>query len=134
LALVSGLSFGISSWFVAMTRPTGPTDLIFQNPIVSILPRVLFAFVALGLFVWLSKLIKKEYLACVISTLVATAFHTISVVWLMYSFGKPLFTGGFIKLIMSIVVVNGWIELILAGAIVPIVVMALMKAIKVDKL
>jgi uncharacterized membrane protein len=41
-AVITGVTFGISSMFVAMTRGVTPVDLLFINPVVSVLPRLLF--------------------------------------------------------------------------------------------
>jgi len=45
-SLVLGFLFGLGSFIVALTRPATPFDMAFQNPLISILPRVLFAGVA----------------------------------------------------------------------------------------
>lgn len=47
--VILGLVFGLSSLFVAYTRPATPFDITFQNPVVSVLPRVIFPLVYLGL-------------------------------------------------------------------------------------
>lgn len=44
--LVYGLAFGIGSWILALTRAVTPTDILFQNPLTSILPRVIFGIAA----------------------------------------------------------------------------------------
>ncbi|MDR3215042.1 MAG: ECF transporter S component [Bacilli bacterium] len=131
LAFVSGCAFGLSSWFVAMTRPSLPTDFIFQNPLVSVLPRIIFALIGLYLFILFSKLFKnKELLAAGLSAIVATLCHTIMVVGMMYLFGQSLFPNGFINIIVGIITVNGWIEIVLAGIIVPPVVMSMHRVFK----
>lgn len=45
-ALIFGLLFGLGSLFAALTRGSTPVDLAFVNPLISVLPRVLFALVA----------------------------------------------------------------------------------------
>ncbi|MEG0284229.1 MAG: ECF transporter S component [Erysipelotrichales bacterium] len=131
LALSSGLAFGLSSWVIALSRPSAPTDYVFQNPIVSVIPRVLFALLAFYLYMALSKKLKNETLSLGISIVVSTLFHTISVLSLMYIFGKNTFEGGLIKLIVATMAANGIIEIVLAVAIVIPVVIALRKAIKI---
>jgi len=125
LALIAGLTFGISSWFVAMTRPAGPADVIFQNPLVSVLPRVLFAFIAYLLYKELSKGMKNDTIACIISVIIACIFHTVSVLFMMYMFGQELFPGGFIALLIAVATANGIIEVVIAAIIVPAIVKAL---------
>lgn len=46
---ILGLVFGLSSLFVAYTRPATPFDITFQNPLVSVMPRVIFPLVYLFL-------------------------------------------------------------------------------------
>lgn len=131
LALISGATFGVASWFVAMTRPTVPTDFIFQNPMVSIVPRILFALIACVIYVQLAKRMKNDTLAALIATVIGCAFHTVSVLGMMYLFGdKALFPGGFFNLLMGVIMANGWIELIIAALIVPPVVFGLRKVAK----
>ncbi len=45
---VVGLVFGITSLIKAATAPTGPVDVLFTNPLVSVLPRLL-----IGIMAWL---------------------------------------------------------------------------------
>ncbi len=45
--LILGLVFGLSSLAVAIFRPATPFDLTFRNPLVSVLPRVLFPMIYL---------------------------------------------------------------------------------------
>jgi len=127
LALVAGATFGVSSWFVAMTRPAGPLDVIFQNPLVSVVPRILFALLAYLIYKELSKAMKNDYLACLIATIIACIFHTVAVLFMMYSFGQELFPNGFIDLLLLVAGSNGVIEVIIAAIIVPPVARALNK-------
>lgn len=134
LALVSGCAFGFSSWFVAMTRPSGPVDVLFQNPLVSIVPRILFALIAFGTFVFFANVIKKEWLASLIATIISTIFHSVAVLSMMYVFGQSLFPTGYIALILTVAGTNGIIEKGLAFVIVPTVVVAVRRALKRDQL
>lgn len=132
LALIAGTTFGISSWLVAMFRPATPTDLIFQNPLVSILPRILFALLAYWLYKQLAGKMKSNYLAILISVIISTLFHTVSVVSLMYLFGQHIFTGSVMTLLIGVISVNGWIEIVLAGIVVPPIVKVLEKTIRIS--
>ncbi len=53
-----GLVFGLTSMYVAYTRPSGIFDVYFQNPLVSVLPRVVFA--ALGYEIYNFIVVKKR--------------------------------------------------------------------------
>ncbi len=86
-ALVLGLKssvlvsfvFGVSTLFVAMTRGASPFDLLFLNPLVSVLPRVLFGFIA-G---WLAQYFRKKKtnftLGATITAVLSTLAHSIMV-------------------------------------------------------
>ncbi len=132
LALIAGATFGISSWLVAMTRPTVPTDFIFQNPIVSVLPRILFALAAYWLYKQLSKKITKDYFAVLLSTIMATIFHTISVVSLMYAFGQEMFPGNVITVLVGLTGINSLVEIAAAALIVPPIVKVLQKTFRIS--
>ncbi|MDH6603799.1 putative membrane protein [Bacilli bacterium PM5-9] len=132
LALISGTTFGISSWLVAMFRPLTPVDMLFQNPLVSIVPRILFALLAYWLYKFLSEKLKNDYTAKLLSVIISTIFHTTLVIAMMYIFGQNIFTGGFIALLIGVVTVNGWIEIALAAVVCPIIISALQRTIKMS--
>jgi uncharacterized membrane protein len=48
--LVLGLLFGLGTLFAALTRGSTPIDLAFINPLISVLPRILFALIAFYIF------------------------------------------------------------------------------------
>lgn len=48
--LILGFVFGLGSFLAALTRGSTPIDLAFVNPLISILPRMLFAVAAFYLF------------------------------------------------------------------------------------
>lgn len=58
-SLVLGLLHGLGSLFAAYTRGATPVDLAFINPLISVLPRILFAYVAYELFRVLKKMQHK---------------------------------------------------------------------------
>lgn len=130
LALIAGTTFGVSSWLVAMFRPMGPIDLVFRNPLVSILPRILFALLAYYLYKYLSEKMKKEYPAQIISIVIATAFHTILVVTMLYFFGRNIFEDTLVNILIGVITLNGWIEIVLAAIVVPPIIKVLKKTIK----
>lgn len=47
---VLGLLFGLGTLFAALTRGSTPIDLAFINPLISVVPRVLFALIAFYIF------------------------------------------------------------------------------------
>lgn len=130
IAITAGLAFGISSFLVAITRAATPAEFLFQNPIVSVLPRLGFALVAYYLFQFLRKTKLNDITSLAITSAVATLAHTLAVLTLMFIFGSDLFADGLVKLLMGVLAANGIIEIILATIIVPPIVVTLRKAIK----
>src|SRR5690606_10780914 len=55
------LSFGLSSLIASYMYATNPVDLAFRNPLISVVPRVLFGFAAWGIFVGLQLLSKLRH-------------------------------------------------------------------------
>jgi len=65
-ALVLGLFFGLGSLIRAATAPAGLFDPMFVNPLVSVLPRLLFVVAAvyiIDLFKWIEKAYKHSEIA-----------------------------------------------------------------------
>lgn len=120
VALSLGLVFGLSSLFVALTRPEFPTDYVFQNPLVSVLPRILFGLALYEIYRLFTKWIKVKYLNITISMVVATFAHTLLVLVPFYLFGRSALaevgvTGNMFTLILGVVATNGFMEMLLAG-------------------
>lgn len=137
----AGIIFGISSFVVAWIRPVGVLDPVFRNPLVSILPRIVFAFATVYIFSFVKRFIKEsEILQVSITAVLTTLLHTILVVPLLAAFGtKELarlygievadfaVVTDFIK---AVFIFNGIAEMVLAGLIVPPIVRALQAANK----
>lgn len=85
---VLGTFFGIMSLILAFLRPSGPIDIIFRNPLVSVLPRVIFGIVIYEIYNLLNKIIKNRVINISITMFVSTFIHTILVVLMLYIFGK----------------------------------------------
>lgn len=113
-----GLIFGISSLLVVLTRPVLPSDFVFQNPLVSVLPRVLFGYVAYVFYNFANKHIKNNFVATVISFVFSTLAHTAFVLTAFYIFGvdNAALTGIF-GFIWAVLLTNGFFEALLAGAV-----------------
>ena len=72
-----GLTFGLFSLLQAVLAPTGPVDIWFQNPIISVLPRLF-----IGIVAWLSyKALKKvnEPLALGVAGVLGSLTNTVLV-------------------------------------------------------
>ncbi|QMS85541.1 ECF transporter S component [Candidatus Xianfuyuplasma coldseepsis] len=83
-----GALFGITSLFVAFTRPTSLLDPVFTNPIVSVLPRFLIGFFAYDVLKFFRKLVSNEFLQNGLFFGVMTLFHSLLVIPLMYIVAK----------------------------------------------
>lgn len=55
VGLVIGLIFGVFSLLQAAMAPTGPIDVFFTNPLVSVLPRILIGPAAWGVYTLLKR-------------------------------------------------------------------------------
>lgn len=125
--LLSGLSFGVFCFCNAFIVG----NLTFQNPIVSILPRLLFGFFA-GIGFDLLRLIKKPNLRLTFDIIlcgVLTAIHTFMVLIAIYlAFSNSEVFSTYMKVMMASIAINFPVEIAAALVIVPAVVFVLDKA------
>jgi len=122
--LVLGTAFGLSSLFVALSRPAGPIDFLFQNPLVSVLPRIIFGLVIIYLYRFFMSQIKNKNLAIGLTAFIATLIHSVLVLSMIYVFGVDLLGGSELALgvIGSILLTNASIEAFVAVLIgVPVI-------------
>jgi uncharacterized membrane protein len=129
-SVIFGLTFGVMSWMVSLTSPlVGPTDLIFNNPLISIFPRILFGFSAGILFLLIKKINGNfVYLAYGICSLVTSILHTVFVLTMIWIFESANLIETFSNLfqfIWIIIIANGIIEAAIAAILVPIFVVGL---------
>lgn len=89
-----GLFFGLVSMFKALQSPVSILDPYFQNPIVSVLPRVLFGFIAGLLFDLVRKFVKNQGLKqglFFLSGGIATLLHSVMVLSILgFVYSKQL--------------------------------------------
>lgn len=82
-----GLVFGLTSLFVAWTRPAGALDPIFTNPLVSVLPRFLVGYFAYDVLQFINKRIENKTIGASIFFIVMTFLHSVLVITLLYIMG-----------------------------------------------
>ena len=83
------LIFGFSSFIQSLLRGTG-FSIFFQNPLMSVVPRLLFGIALVLLISATNKFIKNKLLGLIISFSVSTLFHTIFVMSFIFYLG-PIF-------------------------------------------
>lgn len=136
--MLVGLIWGLLTIVRAYTAPTTPLDtLVFTNPLVSVVPRVLVGLFAAWAFWGIYKLTKHVAIASIIAGAIGSLTNTILVLVMM----ATLYTGpvanayhvtsaGLTKVLGAIIVTNGVPEMIGAIIITPLVVGALVAATK----
>ncbi|MPN22244.1 hypothetical protein SDC9_169627 [bioreactor metagenome] len=132
--LIVGLTFGLTSWFVAATRAATPIDLLFVNPLVSVLPRVLFG-IAAGLLAQWSVKIKHQAVRYGGLAFFSTLLHSLLVYTCLYFNGKELFfpnsdlsgvVANYVPFVIGAFTVNSLIE----AAVAAFIGIVLMKALE----
>ncbi|MDD3191502.1 MAG: ECF transporter S component [Bacilli bacterium] len=115
-AWLLGLVFGLGSLWAAFQTAV----LVFQNPLISVLPRVLFGVAAFELFNVFKKVIKNTTWAVVVSAVLATMVHTVLVLLAIMAFGTlfydnlETYINAFVK---PVITFNALVEIVLAGII-----------------
>lgn len=133
-----GLIWGLTTLVRAWTSPTSPLDtLIFTNPIVSVLPRVMVGLVAGVTFTLIYKRFKKLYLSTILAAIFGTLTNTILVLGLMgllytEAVAKAYETSssGLFTVLAALVITNGVPEVLGAAVITPLIVRPLFTATK----
>lgn len=119
---VLGTVMGLFSLARAAVMPTSPLDVLFLNPLVSVLPRILLGITAAAVFIWLKKLLKNKKFANPLSIGVAAACATIvntvtvlGLLVLLYKDEVQVTSSNALSFIIgSIFAINGIIELVSA--------------------
>ena len=127
--LVLGLTWGLTSYFYALTLGTIEA-MIFLNPMVSIVPRVLVGLIVSYTTMALDKVNMKEVLKYGLVAGIGTLSNTVLVlssIFIFASEGVLSFNQAFSTIITIIISTNGLLELFAAVIIVPAVVKAIRK-------
>lgn len=84
--LLYGLFFGLMSFIKALQSPMSILDPFFQNPLVSILPRTLFGYIAGFVFEFIKKNFKKQIISqgiILITSFLLTLLHSVMVLGIL---------------------------------------------------
>lgn len=119
--LVAGLAFGLLCLLKAATMPTSPTDYMFLNPIVSVLPRAIFGLVSGLIFSALKKIksIGVRTALYVVCCVLLTLTHTVLVLVPLWAFNQDVFGTNIMVVLTSIIGINCIIEMSSAAILVP---------------
>ncbi len=141
---IGGLAFGLLSCLRAWVAPNSPFDLLFRNPVVSVLPRVLFGIIAGLVAIYLNKRYRDSKVRHVVSVTIVSAvlvfIHTSLVLPLMYAFGPTISelqayfaSNTFWKIFSGVLIANGFLEMAAGAIITPPIYFALKTAKVVRK-
>jgi uncharacterized membrane protein len=126
---VLGLTWGLTSYFYALTLGTIEA-MIFLNPMVSIVPRVLVGLIVSYTTMAFDKFNMKDMLKYGLVAGIGTLSNTVlvlSAIFIFASEGVLSFNQAFSTIITIIISTNGLLELFAAVIIVPAVVRAIRK-------
>ena len=131
-----GLIFGVYSFWQNFTAPNILSPL-FINPLVSVVPRIIFPVLAVLVYKSLWKVPQGPRI--IISAFMGTIFHTCMVMGLIYVLYSNMFAQAMhlsydqvIGTILVLSVTHGIPEAIFAGVIVTPIALALRKALRKD--
>ncbi|CAM3645986.1 ECF transporter S component [Erysipelothrix urinaevulpis] len=128
-AIINALAFGLSSLFISAIRPTMPLDVFFVNPLVSVLPRLLFGFTIVIINNLLEKITINYSLRAALTASLSTVAHTVFVLiplyFLILKSGDVNLTSAMpasvLVFIWGTIVTNGFLEVVASVVIaVPI--------------
>ncbi|MDD4316452.1 MAG: ECF transporter S component [Clostridia bacterium] len=135
--LITGLFFGLLSLTIAFIHPASVLYFAFQNPLVSVLPRILIGVSAYFAAVGFRKLFPKlpEIISYAVGSAAGVITNTAGVLGLILAFyyGRPLGSSGSaisIEFISAIIVSNSLLEILICTVITPPIIIALKKAFK----
>ncbi|WP_320163786.1 ECF transporter S component [uncultured Trichococcus sp.] len=132
--MLVGLVWGLARMFKAYTLPASPLDLLlWTNPIIAVVPRVMVGLVA-GLVFHAFLKRKKEKVGMVIAAVLGSLTNTVLVLgFIALFYGNEYATAlnvdpsNLLKVLAGIVATNGLGEAVAAGLIAPFIAKALMK-------
>lgn len=129
--VVFGLAFGLSSLVVAMTRGAA-TDLLFINPLISVVPRVIFGALVYPIYKLFEKVQASEGLAIGLTAFVSSFVHSVLVLTMIFFVLSGQAQGGvldneiFQKVLAAVLTVNVTLEAVVST----IVAIPLVKAVR----
>lgn len=127
-----GLAFGLGSlWAAFMTGV-----FLFQNPLVSVLPRLLFGIAVYEIYNLLRKVIRNQAILFSVTAILSTLSHTLLVALAAYFFGGYMYENmdTFVKtFLVPIITLNGILETALSVVVGLPIYLAILKAFEESK-
>lgn len=135
--IVGGI-WGLITFIRAFVWPTSPLAVIvFVNPLVSVLPRILIGVVAGWSFIFLAKHLKKRFVAMGIAAFLGAITNTLLVLGQIYIFYRnqapamySLDVHALLPYLLGVVMTNGVPEALLATFACPLIATPLLKKSK----
>lgn len=130
-----GLTWGIVKLIIAYTMPSSLMDtLVFRNPIITIIPRVIIGFTAGWSFYFLYRWTHRLSISTIITAAIGSLTNTIGVLSFMFLFAPQATAKAYqigqnilFKTLMTIAGTNGIPECIASVILVPLIVRAIFK-------
>lgn len=135
IGLTVGTIWGSLSLLRAFMQPT-PFNIVFLNPLVSVLPRLIVGWVSAVLFLLLKDRLSKR-LSYAITAGIGSLTNTVLVLGSIYLFASELYANALgipetalLGALGTIVITNGIIEVIASIIILPLIAIPLEKVLK----
>jgi len=126
--LVMGATWGLTSYFYALTLGTIEA-MIFLNPMVSIVPRILVGLIVSYATIVLERMIKtNNILRYTVIAIIGTLSNTVlvlSAIFIFASSGLVSFNQAVSTILTIVISLNGLLELIAAAILVPATIQAI---------
>lgn len=133
--LVVGTSWGLLSMLRAYIQPT-PFNVVFLNPLISVVPRLLVGWLSGLLFELLKDRVKERW-SYVITALVGTLLNTVLVLGGIYVFAAETYAAALgvsqtvlLGALATVVATNGVIEVVASMIILPLVAIPVTRVLK----
>ena len=132
---IIGASWGLLSMIRSYVQPS-ITNVFFQNPLISVLPRLLVGLLSALLFMFIRNKISERW-AYSITALVGTLLNTVLVLGSIYIFAVEAYSNAtgipesaVLGALGTVVVTNGLIEAVASMVILPLLAIPLAKVLK----
>ena len=132
--LIIGLAWGLLSMLRAYVQPT-PFNVVFLNPLISVVPRLIVGWISAVVFIFLSEKISDK-ISYAITAAIGTFANTFFVLGGIYLFASEAYAKALgiqesvlLGALGTIVATNGVIEIIASVIILPLVALPLKKVI-----